>query len=82
MCEKKSIELIKHLNEEKPEICSDFADKLFQVMKIRSQKKCFLTSITSSNLTLNYEVNNLMIFVLLHKVQPNMHNTQDWYLNL
>jgi len=39
MCEVRSTELIKHLNEEKQEKCSDVAGKLFQVMTIRWQKK-------------------------------------------
>jgi len=44
MCEVKSTEIIKHLNEEKVEKCSDVAGKLFQEMIPRPQKNC-LTSI-------------------------------------
>jgi len=42
MCEVKSTELVKHLNEEKLEKCSDVAGKLFQVMTIRSQNNVFI----------------------------------------
>jgi len=45
MCKVKSTELMKHLNEEKLEKCSDVSDKLFQIVPIRSQKKRFLASI-------------------------------------